>query len=225
MPKRPSTAERRAALALLGALVLAVAVAFALVWFLVGHSVAEVRETVDGFGAWAPIGFTVLMVGLTCAFFPFPVLAAASGVLFGVAGGTALSILGGTLGALAAFAIARRFGAAPVEALAGERLLKLIDAVSRRGFVAVLYLRIFPGVPRDLANYLCGLTAIPVLPYALATLIGISPRAYAYTALGGSFDDLRSTQALVAVGLLVAMGLLGLVLVRRDVRSARREAA
>jgi len=222
VPKRPSTAERRAALARLGALVLAVAAAFVAVLLLVGHSAVEIRETVDGLGAWAPIGFTALVVGLTCAFFPFPVLAAASGVLFGVAGGTVLSVLGGTLGAMAAFLIARRFGAAPAEALAGERLLRLIDAVSRRGFVAVLYLRIFPGVPRDLANYLCGLTAIPLAPYALATLIGISPRAYAYTALGGSFDDLRSTQALVAVGLLFAMGLLGLVLVRRDVVAARR---
>ncbi len=84
--------------------------------------------------------------------------------------------------------------------------------------MAVLYLRIFPGVPRDLANYLCGLTSIGALPYAAATLIGISPRAYAYTALGGSLGDLGNTQSIVAVSLLVGMGLLGLVLVRRDAR-------
>lgn len=218
MPKRPSTPERRAAWLRLAAVALAVAVAFGLVLAVVGRDADDLRRTVDGFGGWAAAAFVALGIALTCAFFPFPVLAAASGVLFGVAGGTALSIVSGTLGALAAFAIARRFGAAPVAALAGQRLRRLIDAVSRRGFVAVLYLRIFPGVPRDLANYLCGLTSIGVVPYAAATLIGISPRAYAYTALGGSLGDLGNTQSIVAVSLLVAMGLLGLVLVRRDVR-------
>ena len=221
--KPPSSApDRRAAAARLAGLAVAVAAAFGLGYLLVGHSAAEIRRTVDGFGALAPVGFCVLMVALTCAFFPFPVMAAASGILFGVAGGTALSILGGTLGAIAAFAIARTFGAGPVATLAPERLRRLIEAVGRRGFVAVLYLRIFPGVPRDLANYLCGVTTIRPLPYAAATLIGISPRAYAYTALGGSFSDLGSPQALVAVGLLVAMALLGLVLVRRDVVASRR---
>lgn len=168
------------------------------------------------------MAFVVLMIGLTCAFFPFPVIAAASGVLFGTVGGTALSVVGGTLGALAAFTIARSFGAGPVAALAPERLRRLIDAVGRRGFLAVLYLRILPGVPRDLANYLCGLTTIGPLPYAAATLIGIAPRAYAYTALGGSLGDLRSPQAIGAIAVLATMGALGLLLLRRDLRDRRR---
>jgi len=175
---------------------------------------------VDGFGAWAPVGYVVLAAGLTCALFPFPVVAAVSGVLFGVIEGTLLSILGGWLGALAAFAIARRFGARPLATLAGERLRRGLDAVSERGFSAVLLLRVVPGVPRDLANYLCGLTTIGALPYAAATLIGISPRAYAYTALGGSLGDLGSTQSIVAVSLLAAMALLGLVLLARERRRA-----
>jgi len=211
-------AERRVALARLAATGLAIALAFAGVLLLLGHEASDVRRAVDGFGAWAPVAFCVLVVALTCALFPFPVLAAASGVLFGTAGGTALSIAGGTLGALAAFGIARSFGAAPVAALAPERLRRIVDAVSERGFAAVLLLRIAPAVPRDVVNYLCGLTTIGVRPYFAATLIGISPRAYAYTALGGSFGDLGSPQAVVAVALLGAMALLGLVLLARERR-------
>ncbi len=211
-------AVRRAALFRLTVVVVAVGLAFAGVLVLIGRGPEEVQDTVDRFGNLAPVAFCVLAIGLTCAFFPFPVIAAASGVLFGVTAGTTLSVLGGTLGALAAFGIARRFGAAHVEALAGEKLRRLIASVGRRGFVAVLYLRIFPGVPRDLANYLCGLTTIAVLPYGAATLIGITPRAYAYTALGGSLGDLGSTQSVIAVALLVALGLLGLVLVALERR-------
>lgn len=194
-----------------------------LVLLLVGHGIGDVRRAVDSLGPWAEVGFVALVALLTCAFFPFPVMAAAAGLLFGTLSGTLLTITGGTLGACAAFLIARRFGAGPVAALAPERLRRFLDAVGRRGFVAVLYLRIFPGVPRDLANYLCGLTAVRFPAYAAATLIGISPRAYAYVALGGSIGDpLGSPQAFAATAVLVAMALLGLFLVRRDLAGRGR---
>jgi uncharacterized membrane protein YdjX (TVP38/TMEM64 family) len=198
--------------------------AFLGVLLLVARSPAEVRDTVDSAGAIAPLVFVVLTVGLTCAFFPFPLIAAASGLLLGVAEGTALSIVGGTLGAVAAFLLARAGAAGAVQELAGPRLAGLQDAVSRRGFVAVLYARIVPGVPRDVANYVFGLTRVTLAEFAGATLVGIAPRAYAYayTALGGSLGDLDSTESIVAVTLLAAMGVLGLVLVRRDLGSRRR---
>jgi len=196
-----------------------------LVLLALGRDGDELRRTVDGAGAWAPVAFVALAAGLTCALFPFPVVAGASGVLFGVTEGTAYSILGGWLGALAAFAIARRFGAGPLEALAGERLRRGLDAVSERGFAAVLLLRVVPGVPRDLANYLCGLTRIGLVPYAAATLIGIAPRAYAYTALGGSLGDLGNRQSIVAVGLLAAMALVGVALLARERRRSSEDRA
>jgi len=197
-------------------------VTFVLVLVLVARSPVEVRRTVDGAGAWAPVAFVALSIALTCAFFPFPLLAAASGLLFGVAAGTALSIAGGFIGALCAFLLARHVAGAAVADLAGDRLAAVRDAVGRRGFVAVLYARIVPGVPRDLANYVFGLTPVTAGAFALATLLGLAPRAYAYTALGGSLGDLGSPQSVVAVGLLVALGLLGLVLLRRDVGAWRR---
>jgi uncharacterized membrane protein YdjX (TVP38/TMEM64 family) len=198
---------------------------FLAVLALVARSPAEVRESVDAAGPVAPLAFVVLAAALTCAFFPFPLLAAASGLLFGVAAGTALSIVAGVLGAVAAFLIARAGAAGALEELAGERLAGLQEAVARRGFVAVLYARIIPGVPRDLANYAFGLTRVTLSAYTAATLLGIAPRAFAYTALGGSLGDFDSPESVVAIALLVAMGVLGLVLVRRDLGPRRREPA
>jgi uncharacterized membrane protein YdjX (TVP38/TMEM64 family) len=194
------------------------AAVFLVVLLLVARSPREVRDTVDAAGAIAPLAFVAVGVGLTCAFFPFPLIAAASGLLFGVAAGTALSIVAGVLGAVAAFMLARAGAAGAVEELAGARLAGLQEAVARRGFVAVLYARIVPGVPRDVANYAFGLTRVTLGAYTAATLLGIAPRAFAYTALGGSLGDLDSPESVVAIALLVAMGLLGLVLVRRDLR-------
>jgi len=190
------------------------------VLLVVARSPEDVQRGVDDAGAWAPVAFVVAATLLTCAFFPFPVMAASAGLLFGVTGGTALSITGGTLGALAAFLIARYVAREGAEELAGDRLTRVRAFVARRGFVAVLYARIFPGVPRDLANYVFGITRVGFVAYAVATLLGIAPRAYAYTALGGTLGDLTSTQSVVAVSVLVAMGLLGLALVAFERRRA-----
>jgi len=190
------------------------------VLLVVARSPEDVQRGVDDAGAWAPVAFVVAATLLTCAFFPFPVMAASAGLLFGVTGGTALSITGGTLGALAAFLLARYVAREGAEELAGDRLTRVRAFVARRGFVAVLYARIFPGVPRDLANYVFGITRVGFVAYAVATLLGIAPRAYAYAALGGTLGDLTSTQSIVAVSVLVAMGLLGLALVAFERRRA-----
>ena len=220
-PPPTPAGSRRAALARLAGLGAAIAVAFALALLLLGHDADAVRRAVDGLGAAAPVGFVVLSAALTVALFPFPVQAAAAGVLFGTAEGTACAIAGGMLGAVCAFSIARRLGRAPVEGLQTPRLQRLLDEIGRRGFAAVLLLRVLPGVPRDAANYACGLTSLGLAPFAAATLIGISPRAWAYVALGGSLGSLGNTKSIVAVALLVAVGAAGLVLLARERASGR----
>ena len=204
----------------LGLLAASVSIAFAVVALAVPHSAQSLRGAFAGLGVGAPFAFIAAATVLTCTLFPYPLLAAASGLVFGTALGTVVSIAAGTTGALAAFLIARAGGARAVVDLAGPRLRRLLAAVGRRGFVAVLYLRIVPGVPRDLANYGAGLTPVGALPYALATLLGIAPRAFAYTALGSSFSvtDLTSPEAIVAVAVLAAMALLGLGLIAVEMR-------
>lgn len=83
---------------------------------------------------------------------------------------------------------------------------------------SVLYARVAPGMPYTIVNYAAGLTAIRLGVFAGATAIGAAPRAFAYTALGGSLGDLRSPEAIVALAVLVVMALVGAVALRRDVR-------
>jgi uncharacterized membrane protein YdjX (TVP38/TMEM64 family) len=78
-----------------------------------------------------------------------------------------------------------------------------------------------PGVPYSLVNYAAGLSPVALRSFAAATAIGCAPRAFAYTALGGSLDDLGSPEAVAAIVVLVVMGVAGLVLARRGVGAAR----
>jgi hypothetical protein len=54
-----------------------------------------------------------------------------------------------------------------------------------------------------------GLTRLRLGTFALATLIPVIPRGFAYTALGGHLDNLDSPAAIAAFAVLVAMGLAG----------------
>ena len=69
--------------------------------------------------------------------------------------------------------------------------------------------------------YLAGAVGVKSRDLALGTAIGVAPRAFAYTALGGSLGDLGSLEALAAVAVLVAMALIGALLARRDVARSR----
>ena len=168
-----------------------------------------------------PFVFIAVSASLTVALFPGPVLAAASGLLFGTALGTPVSIASATLGATLAFSLSRWWGHDAVVAVAGPRLRALRDWVGRRGFLTVLYARIAPGVPYTLVNYAAGLTPVALRVFVAATAIGVAPRAFAYTALGGSLGNLRSPEAYIAVAVLVVMAVAGLVLARRDLARTR----
>jgi uncharacterized membrane protein YdjX (TVP38/TMEM64 family) len=198
----------------LGGLALGVLAALLIVATVTGLSAGGVRDWVDGFGAAAPLVFIVVSASLTCALFPGPVLAAASGLLFGTWLGFPVSLTSATLGACCAFLISRRVGLGAVEQLAGPRVQRVRGWIGRRGFLSVLYARIIPGMSSTLVNYAAGLTPLRLPVFAGATAIGAAPRAFAYTALGGSLDDLGRPEAIVALCLLVAMAVGGLISLR-----------
>lgn len=219
---RPAPSARPAPLARLAGLGLAVVALAAIVVLVVRPTpdamrdvVGDVRSWVDDAGLLAPVAFVVVSTLLTPLMFPGPILAGASGLLFGTLLGFPLSLLSAVLGASLAFLIARAVGGDAVERIGGRRMIAAHDLVSRRGFVSVLYARITPGVPYSLVNYAAGLTKIPLATFAAATALGAAPRAFAYTALGGSLGNLRSPEAIAAACVLVVMALTSVALLAR----------
>ena len=179
-------------------------------------SAQGVRDHVDGYGAAGPLIFIVISACLTVVLFPGPLLAGASGLLFGTALGTPVSIVSATLGATLAFTIARLAGREAAGELARGRVKRAREWIGERGFLSVLYARILPGLPYSLVNYAAGLTPIRPLAFIAATAIGCAPRAFAYTALGGSLGNLKSPETVIALAVLVVMAVVGLVAVRRS---------
>ncbi|WP_175551167.1 TVP38/TMEM64 family protein [Spirulina major] len=130
--------------------------------------------------------FLLAHLVLTLMGVPGTVLAVTGGLVFGWVWGTVLSVLGGTIGAVAAFCLARyclhdwvteRFGTHP-------RLHWLRQAVQHRPLMFVLAVRFFPISPFNVVNFLLGLTPVPLGAYAVGTGLGIIPGTILYTGLG-----------------------------------------
>jgi uncharacterized membrane protein YdjX (TVP38/TMEM64 family) len=219
-PLPGGTSSRGRAMLRLALLVALIAGAFVIVASSGSFSAQRVRDWVDGYGIAGPLVFIAVSALLTPALFPGPLLAGASGLLFGTWLGTPIAIVSATLGASLAFSLSRWIAHDAVEQLQGARLTRLRAFIGRRGFLSILYARIVPGVPYSLVNYAAGLSPIALLTFAGATALGCAPRAFAYTALGGSLDDLGSPEAIAAVVVLVVMAAAGLLLARREVKAA-----
>ena len=219
---------RRAALRRLGLFALVVGLVFLLATTTGRLPSAErVRDWADGFGIAGPLVFVPLSVTLSCLFVPGPVLAGASGLLFGTAVGTPVALVAAVLAASAQLLIARHLAGDQVGSVLPPRVRRLDDFLERRGFFAVLYVRLAPGIPYTLSNYGAGLTRLRLRDMAGGTAVGAIPRTFAYAALGGNLSDLGAPEAKIAIGLLVVVGVAGAILARRQIREerARGEAA
>jgi uncharacterized membrane protein YdjX (TVP38/TMEM64 family) len=195
-------------------------------WVLFGLTGAigeeDVRAWVDAAGPLAPLAFVPISAALGLLLVPGPLLGAASGLLFGTALGVVVTLASAVLSALTAQAVGRRVGAEGAAQLGGARLEALGAFLERRGLVAVVVQRLTPAVPDGPVNYAAGLVRLRPRDLALGTVIGSAPRAFAYTALGDSLDDLTSPLAVAALSVLVLAGLAGTALAGRAALGARR---
>ncbi len=192
-----------------------------------------VAERVARMGAWGPIAFIGVYVVGDLVLIPGSVLSLAGGALFGFIRGTLLVFLASTLGAVAAFLVARYIARRYVQRRIGAGRLAAIDrAIARKGFRLVLLLRLSPVVPYSLLNYALGLTRVRFRDFLLGS-VGMLPGTILYVYYGKVAGEVaalaggRPTPHDVAYWILVAVGLAATiaasVLVTRIARRALRE--
>ncbi|WP_461030894.1 TVP38/TMEM64 family protein, partial [Streptomyces sparsus] len=181
-----------------------------------GQTLSAVNAWVATLGLWAPVMFALVFALAQAAFVPGSVLTASAGLLFGVALGSAAVLVGATAGAALCFWLARWLGRPAVVRFAGSgRLADLDDRIARRGFAAVLVLRLVPVLPFAMVNYGAGVTAVRFVPYLAATVLGTAPATVAYAGLGGSLSDPTSPALWLALTGLLALTAGGWWLARR----------
>ncbi len=181
----------------------------------------RVRAWVEPWGWAAPIAFVALVVVLHASFVPGPLLAGASGLLFGPLLGTAVTLTSSICSAVVELTVGRRAGREGMDRLGGRRYQGAASWLESHGFWAVVTLRLAPVLPDAPVSYAAGLSHVRTWQIIAGTAVGAAPRAFAYTALGGSLSDLSSPLAYVAVAIIVVAGTAGVVALRHQVRRSR----
>ncbi|CAM9343231.1 unnamed protein product [Phaeothamnion confervicola] len=147
------------------------------------------QESVDSIRSMGPLGylyFGALYVVAEILAIPAIPLAASSGYLFGLAGGTSIVIASATVAAGISFQLGRTFLRSWVlEVLGDNPKFRAIDAaIGKEGFRIILLLRLSPIFPFALSNYLYGLTAVDFWPYLFGTMLGFLPGTLCYVYTG-----------------------------------------
>ncbi|MBG6218931.1 putative membrane protein YdjX (TVP38/TMEM64 family) [Arthrobacter sp. CAN_A6] len=182
--------------------------------------VEELRALVEQAGWWGPVGFVAGYAALTLAPVPKNVLSIAAGVLFGFGPGLVIVYCAALLGASVAFWLGRALGRDAVEKFTGTRVEKVDAVLSKRGFPAVVGVRLVPVLPFTAINYSAGLTALGWWPYFLGTMLGILPGTVSFLALG-AFGLEFGWPAQVATAALGVLTLAGLIVAMRSRRRNR----
>ena len=197
-----------------------VVVAIAAVALLVRLPTAvELRDWSTSMGPWLPLAFFAAHIVVTVLPFPRTAFTLAAGLLFGPVLGIALAVVASTASAVIAVELVRAAGW-QLSRLVRHTAVETVDARLReRGWVAVLSLRLIPVVPFAPLNYAVGASAVRVLPYTLATVVGVLPGTAAVVILGDALTG-HVSPLLFAVSLCI--GLVGIALLGFEIRLHRR---
>ena len=178
--------------------------------------ILELLTDVEGLQSWiagfGPMGYLVYVVLyiFACVFMlPGSAFTIVAGIAFGPVAGGLLALFAATLGATAAFIVARfllrdvilnKFGSNPM-------FKKIDDGVAQNGTSFLILTRLVPVFPFSLQNYAYGLTGIKLITYSLVSLLTMAPGAFIFAYMAGDI----ATNGVSAM-LLVKFAAAGLVL-------------
>ncbi len=183
------------------------------------ETLAAHRAALDGWVAARPVlaGGAYVVAYILVVTLSLPggvVMTLAGGLLFGAWLGTALTVVGATIGACLLF-LAARSALAPLAAGRAAGLLdRLRPGLERDGFFYLLTLRLIPVVPFWLANLAPALVGMPFRAYAAATLLGIIPGTAVFSGIGAGLGDVLAAGGRPELGVIfsppILLPLLGL---------------
>ncbi|SVE32060.1 uncharacterized protein METZ01_LOCUS484914, partial [marine metagenome] len=137
------------------------------------------------------------------------ILTLTAGAIFGSVTGTLIVNVGATLGATAAFLVARFLLRDWVENRFGEKFQTFHEGFSKNAINYLLFLRLVPLFPFFLVNLVSGLTKVRIPVYFFATMFGILPGSFVYANAGSNLARINSLSDIASPGVLGAMALLG----------------
>lgn len=160
----------------------------------------KLQALVAAGGIWSPILFIVVATLAPLAWIPRMMTSIVAGALFGLAGGTLLALIGGLGGALAGYWMGHSLGHDYVMKKIGPRGKSVAEFLGRRGLPAIALGRISPITNCEAISLGSGLIGLPMRVYLPATIVGMIPGSFLYSAFGAAVltEDAAWTTAVSA---------------------------
>ena len=167
------------------------------------------KHTLREWGVLAPVIFIGLQaLQVIIAPIPGEVTGILGGYLFGQWVGLLYSTIGLTLGSVAAFAGGRWLGARYVRKLVSPDIWRKMGfIVEAEGAILCFIIFLMPGVPKDMACYLFGLSPMPFWVFALVSTLGRIPSTWVLSAQGARTASGDYLQVVLLTALAVAVAL------------------
>jgi uncharacterized membrane protein YdjX (TVP38/TMEM64 family) len=146
----------------------------------------RIPDATADLGAWGPPAAIALGALLLAALVPRTAISIACGALFGAIGGGFVALAAAIVAFVVTFVIGHWLGRDAVAARTGGRIATLDTWLNRTGLLSVIVVRLLPIAPYGLVGYAYGTTSVRVRNYVLGSLIGATPSAFTYAAVGAA---------------------------------------
>ena len=180
----------------LGILAAGIAAFFALGldYYLTFEALREHRSELMGFVMQKPIvavlAFVLIYAVATALSLPGgALLTVTAGFLFGITLGTAATVVGATIGAIAIYLAAKTAFRDVLTAKAGPMLKRMEAGFKDNALSYLLVLRLIPVFPFFIVNIVPALLGVPLRTYAIGTLVGIIPGTFVFASIGAGLGS------------------------------------
>ncbi|KUI11951.1 hypothetical protein AU193_02250 [Mycobacterium sp. GA-1285] len=214
-----SSVSRARLVASVAAIVILVAVAL----LVPVPTAVQLRDWATSVGPWFPLAFLAAHIVVTVFPFPRTAFTLAAGLLFGPVLGIPLAVTAATISAVVAVLLVRAVGLQLDRVVRHPRIGSLNARLRERGWPTVVSMRLIPAVPFAVLNYAAGVSSVRLLPYTLATLVGLVPGTSAVVILGDALTGNVSPLLVLISFCTASLGVAGLVYEVRVHRRHQRE--
>lgn len=133
-----------------------------------------------------------------------------AGAIFGLVQGTVIVSFASTIGATAAFLVARFVFRDSVQKRFGSYLKAVNEGVERDGASYLFMVRLVPAFPFFVINLVMALTPMKTTPFFLVSQIGMLPGTIVYVNAGTRIAEIESMGDILSLQLIGAFALLGI---------------
>jgi len=174
----------------------------------------DVRDFIDIYhGKSFLIMLAAQIVQIVIAVLPGQAVEFATGFMFPFWEGLIIMVLGSLIGSAICYWLARILGANMINFLFGEgKVGKVLQKIeSKKGYLGIFIIYLIPGVPKDVLNYVAGLTDMEFLPFLIMSNAARIPAVSVTLLVGTHTFNGEWTLVAILIGAVLVLCLVGYI--------------